>query len=530
MVAGQQALAAVATRPRATLLRASLVLLAVAAASKLSTLAADSYVAARFGLSADTDAYLLAIGLMSALLAAPSETLRLSVLPICGRYLRHGELRSAAGVVALLLLTLVALGSAAAIILVICLPWVARFVAPGFEGEAVRTLVQLGRVLSIALVLGLVMAVLLGALHAQLRFGAPAVVGIGFSVGVVGGGILLGRALGIVSLAVGYVAGMAGVTAILAWLSRGLYREGVAFREARHQAAPFLRLALPTGLAISVVSFGAVIERAVASATGSGNVAALGFTIKLITVAGVVSQSVWTPLTPMLTASGATSEEQGDARLVPFSLKLVLLILVPATALLIALREPLVSVIFQRGAFTAADTSRTATLLALHSGSLVGEGLFMVAVAALLSFHDSGTRLVGSGLLIVSKVAMMAALAPVFGVAGIALAASASSLLAGAYAVRVLGRRFPSSEMRSLVAFGGRVILAALLALLVASSMSELTGTVSEGATLTTGVARLGIGGLGAVTAYVGALKLLRVDEVETLWRQVQARWSRSWS
>ncbi|OGO50358.1 MAG: hypothetical protein A2148_12320, partial [Chloroflexi bacterium RBG_16_68_14] len=412
MVAGQQAIAAVATRPRAMLLRASLLLLAVAAVSKLTTLAADSFVAARFGLSVDADAYLMAIGLIGALLAAPSEMVRLSVVPICGRYLREGDRRSAAGVVALVLLAVVVVGGVATGALVVSMPWVARLAAPGFDGEGLEKLVDLMRVLAITAVLGLVMALLLGVLHTQLRFGVPAVVGIGLSVGVIGGGVLLGGRLGVTSLALGYVVGTAGVTLVLAWLARGLFREGAALRGARREAGPFLRLALPTGFALFIISAGAVGERAIASLTGAGNVAALGFAIKLIMQAGVISQSIWTPLTPLLTASGASSEEGGDSRLLAFSLKLILLVLVPATALMIALREPLVSVLFERGAFTAADTSKTATLLALHSGSLVGEGLFMVALAALLSFYDSWTRLVASGLFILSKVVLMLALTP----------------------------------------------------------------------------------------------------------------------
>ena len=190
-----------------------------------------------------------------------------------------------------------------------------------------------------------------------------------------------------------------------------IFREGAPVRAARAELPPFLRLALPTGIAITIVSSGAVIERAVASATGAGNVAALGFAIKLVTQAAIISQSIWTPLTPMLTAS-ASEGRQHDPTLVAFSIKLVLLVLTLATALIIALREPIVALVLQRGAFTAEDTGKTATLLALHSGSLVGEGLFMVAVAALLSLHDATTRLLGSALFIVAKVALMFALAP----------------------------------------------------------------------------------------------------------------------
>jgi di/tricarboxylate transporter len=101
---------------------------------------------------------------------------------------------------------------------------------------------------------------------------------------------------------------------------------------------------------------------------------------------------------------------------VAFSLRLLFLKLVPATALLIALREPLVAVVFQRGAFTTSDTTTTANLLALHSGSLVGEGMFMVAVAALLSLHDSGTRLSRRGF-DRRKVVLIAVLALLVGVA-----------------------------------------------------------------------------------------------------------------
>ena len=524
MVAAERAMAVVAERPRRVLLRASVVLLAVAAVSKVTTLAADSFVAARFGLSVDADAYLVAVGLVGALLAAPSETVRLALIPICGSHLREGRLREAAGVVAWLLAGAAVFGGAAALVLVVALPWLAPLVAPGFDSHGREILNHIMVVLAIAVVLGLLMSVLLGVLHTQLRFGAPAVAGIGLSGGVIGGGVLLGHTLGITSLAVGYVVGMGVVTAMLAWLSRGLFRDGASLDGARRELRPFLRLAVPTGFAISIVSLGAIVERAVASVTGAGNVAALGFAIKLITQAGVISQSIWTPLTPLLTASGASSQHEGDPRLVVFSLRLLLLTLVPATALIIALRQPLVAVIFQRGAFTAADTTTTANLLALHSGSLVGEGMFMVAVAALLSLHDSGTRLIAAGCLIGAKVLLIAVLAPLVGVAGVAVAASLSSLLAGGYALRVLGRLFSQRERRALHALGGKVLVAGLGALAAAAATSRLLTAGSGGAGLGGELLQLIAGGLAGTLVFLGALTLLRVEEVNTLLCHVQER------
>ena len=525
MVAGQQMPDVRVARPRRFLLQAGITLAAVALVSKVMTLAADSFVAARFGLTADADAYLLAIGLVGALIAAPSETLRLAIVPVCGRYLRQDNTRDAAGVIVFVLVGTVALGCVATVALAVGAPLLARAVAPGFGGEGMETLVLLLRVLAVGLVAGLVMAVLLGVLQTQLRFAGPALAGICLGASVIAMGLLLGGPFGVTSLAVGYVLGMLAVASLLAWMSRGVFRKGASLRNARRDMRPFLRLALPTGFAVSIVSLGAVIERAVASATGVGSVASLGFAVKLITQASMLSQSIWTPLTPLLTATGASMTSEGDSRLVPFSLKLVLLVVAPATALIIALRNPLVGAIFERGAFTAADTSSTARLLALHSGSLAGEGLFMVAVAALLSFHDSSTRLIASGLFISSKAGLMALLAPLMGVAGIALAASVSSLLAGAFAFRMLARRFAPGDIKALAVFAAKVALAGLLVLIVAASLSELVASWSGGSqSFATRVMQLALGAGGAAVAYVVALAALDVDEAKMALTSLQHR------
>lgn len=521
MVAGQSALAAIRARPRETLLRASLLLLAVTAVSKIATLAADSFVAARFGLSAEADAYLLGVGLVGALLGAPSETLRLSVAPTCGRYLRASQVRKAAGILGVLLIGTVAVGSLATLALVGGAPWIAALVAPGFASDDLHTLIQLVRVLAPTLALGCVMALLLGMLQTQLRFGPSAIVGIGLAAGILVTGVTLASTFGVTALALGYVIGMLGAVAVLAWLARDVFRHGAALREGRREVWPFLRMALPTGFALSIVSAGAVLERAFASATGVGNVAALGFAIKLMTQAGIVSQTLWTPLTPMLTASGASFERTGDLRLVSFSVRLTLLTLIPVTALIIALREPLVSVIFERGAFTADDTTRAANLLALHSGSLLGEGLFMVSVAALLSFHDANTRVIASVLFIGCKLALIVTLAPLLDVAGIALAASASSLVAGIYAVHMLSRRVRLGRTRELLAFAGSVLLAGVLALLTAVAISVLIALRFDG-TIAASAVHLITGGVAGLLCYLATLKLLRVEEVETLFQRAK--------
>lgn len=527
VVAGTQTLQPAIERPRQLLLRAGLTVLAVAVVSKVMTIAADSFVAARFGLTVNADAYLLSVGLMGALLAAPAETLRLAIVPVSGQYLRQGNLRAAAGAIVMVLGATLMIGAAATVVLMLIIPHVAPVLAPGFSDEGLATLTRLVRVLAVGIVAGLVLALLLGVLHTQLRFGVPALAGIGVAAGVIGVGLLFSDALGVTALAIGYVGGTITVVLVFAWLSRGVFKEGVSLRDAQRDVGPFAKLALPTGLAIAIVSIGAIVERAVASATGVGNVAALGFAIKLITQASLLSQSIWTPLTPLLTATGASLSGEGDSRLVPFSLRLVVLVLLLATALLIALRKPLVGVVFEHGAFTASDTGTTATLLALHSGSLIGEGLFMVAVVALLTFGDSLTRLVATGIFIALKVALIATLAPIVGVAGIALAASVSSLIAGVFAVRILVGRFAPAEMKPLMTLTGKAVAAGLVAFAVAALSSEAVHVSGGSESIAVRVTQLICGGTSGSIAFVGTLLLLNVEEARValvrVWQRMRA-------
>ena len=267
IVAHPAVVAAAMARPRAALLRASVLLLAVGAVSKLTTVAADSFVAARFGLSADTDAYLLAVGLVGAIIAAPGETLRLAVIPLCGKLFRDGRRREAAGVVLVVLAAAGLLGLLITVALLGGQTWITRAAAPGLGAVERETLSRLIWFLAAVPVLGLVSAVLLGVLHAQLRFGVPAVAGIGLSAGVIVMGLLFGGTMGVSSLALGYTLGTVAVVAVLVLAAKRLFAGGIVVAGAGRELRSFLRLALPTGFAVAIVSAGAVIERAVASAT-----------------------------------------------------------------------------------------------------------------------------------------------------------------------------------------------------------------------------------------------------------------------
>jgi putative peptidoglycan lipid II flippase len=72
----------------------------------------------------------------------------------------------------------------------------------------------------------------------------------------------------------------------------------------------------------------------------------------------------------------------------------ILLLSLPATVGLILLREPLVALLFQRGAFGAEDTQLVAWALLWYAAGLVGHSVVEIASRAFYALHDTRTPVI----------------------------------------------------------------------------------------------------------------------------------------
>jgi putative peptidoglycan lipid II flippase len=111
-----------------------------------------------------------------------------------------------------------------------------------------------------------------------------------------------------------------------------------------------------------------VLDRNLASWTGEQSLAWMQFATTLIQFPlGLISAAISLAILPTL--SRLASEPEG---LTPFietlslGLRLVLVLIIPATVALFILAEPVVQLVFERGRFTAFDTQQTALALRLY--------------------------------------------------------------------------------------------------------------------------------------------------------------------
>jgi putative peptidoglycan lipid II flippase len=422
------------------------------------------------------------------------------------------RLASGVGNLVTLALTLLALVAA------LLAPQIVRYVlAPGFADQPglFATTVELLRIQLISAVIFGVSGLVMGILNAHRVFLVPALAPSMYSIGIIIGALVFAPAMGVRGLAWGVVLGAS--LHLLVQIPSLLRLKGEYFRTlgwANPSVREVIRLMLPRLLGVAVVQINFWVNIRLASRMPPGSVTALSYAFALMLMAQtVIAQSVATAAMPTFSAQYALNRLDEMRGSLAAALRGVLLLSVPASLGLILLREPLVAVLWQRGAFTARTAEMTAWALLWFAAGLVGHSVLEVLSRAFYAMHDTKTPvLVGAGAMglnIVFSVAFSLWFARVgwLPLGGLALANSLATALEAALLFALMRRRMDGihgAEVARGFAQAAAATLGMSLALLWWNQAAAGLGPLG----LTLGGILLG----GAV--YVGAALALQIPEI----------------
>ena len=112
--------------------------------------------------------------------------------------------------------------------------------------------------------------------------------------------------------------------------------------------------------------------------------------------------------------------------------------------------EPIVKIVFERGAFNAEASFFTAAALGYYAMGLTSMALIPLITRAYYSIHDMKTPVVISILALVVNIIIDLTLAPIMGASGIALGTSASVILSSIIGIYDLNRRLQFTERKDI--------------------------------------------------------------------------------
>jgi putative peptidoglycan lipid II flippase len=259
-------------------------------------------------------------------------------------------------------------------------PLVARMLVQSSQPDVYAQTVRLIRLLLPTVLLMGLAGLATAVLHARRMFALPACAGAVFNAGVIVGAILFHRQLGVASLAIGAAIGALGQVVLQAPGLRGLRAH--AALNLRHPALRRMALLyLPVALGVLFLIAGTIVDRWLASGFAAA-LATMQYATTLIQFPlGLIVAAVARAVLPTLARQSTAADEAAFRQTLALGLKIVLLLVTPAAVGLATLAGPITSLIFERGAFVATDTSATATALWCYL-----PGLPAIAAAQLLIF------------------------------------------------------------------------------------------------------------------------------------------------
>jgi putative peptidoglycan lipid II flippase len=465
---------------RGGLFRSAGVIGAATVASRVLGLAREIAFAAIFGANWVTDAFRIAYVIPYVLRRLLGEgAMSAFVVPVFTEQL-EAEGRDGAFRFMQVLYTL--FFTAVAVIILVgitAMPGVVAVIAPGFvrEPATFELTVNLARIMLPYMLFMMTSALAMGVLNSFYRFAIPASAPIVMNVCALASLLFLVPLFGatpqeqIYALTVGVLAG--GIGQVLIQIP-SLYREGFRFRFRFNFRHPAIRkvglLMVPALFSIGVVRINLLINTAAASFVGVGVVSFIMYAERLLQFPmGVFGFSLANALLPRISRHAARGEIDTFKDLVSFALRASLFVTLPATAGLIILGEPLVRVIYERGAFVAADTAATAVILGAFAVGLFAFVGMQIITPAFYALKLPKEPIRGGVVALASNIIFTVVLALLLGGPGIALAISISTTCTVGYLTHRLRRAVGPIGFRRIalagLRFGGAsVVLAALLA------------------------------------------------------------------
>ncbi len=390
---------------------------------KLASTARELMLAHQFGTGDALDAFLIAFLLPSFIIQVVAGSFNIALIPTYVRVREHEGQDAAQRLFSNAMVWSTASLAAVSALLALLAPYILPVMASGFGPEKLALTRSLFYLLLPALIVSGLSTIWKAILNAGERFALAAVAPIMTPVVAVAALLVAGSVWGIYALAVGTLGGFVLEAGLLVWslkrrkfsLAPRWYGIDPAMRQVISQCVPLFAGAF-------LLSKTLLVDQAMAAMLGPGSVSALNYGNK---VAGMLMEvatlALGTSVLPHLSRMIALSDWNGVRHTLKSYARLILLATVPLTLILVYFSEPLIALLFQRGAFTAEDTHLISQVQAAYFLQLPFYVLGILILQLIYSVHGTRVVLYSAIISLPLDVLLNYVLMQYFGVVGIAL-------------------------------------------------------------------------------------------------------------
>jgi putative peptidoglycan lipid II flippase len=480
-----------------------------------------------YGTSWQMDTFLAAATIPTILFGVFNGALISALVPTFSEYLAHRQEDEAWRLASTVLNILAIVVTTCAIVGFFTARWYVPLIAHGFPAPQLGVAIRMTRWLMPSIVAVSLSGVLSAMLNAYHRFRSAALVGVAVNAVTIATVVLLNHGIQIYALVLGTALGLTAqmLVQLPSFLSIGKYRLVIDLHHPGLKRIWVLLGPIIVGSAAGQLAL--FFDRFFASTLSPGFIAGMNYATKLVNFPQqIFAAAIATVIFPLLAAQFARENRRGVARSVVTGLRLVNFITIPFACAFIVLAHPMVQTLFERGTFEAIATDLTAGLLPYAAIGLIALAANVVLTRCCFACRETVWPVTISVVTVVVNVLLSLVWLPSLGARGLLLANSTSQTMQAVLLLMVTARLISGIDWGVLLLSTGKVVLSSL-AMFAALHWINALGVTPE-ATLASRAwflfGQIAIGG----TIFVAVARVLGVEELELAWRTIVAKFERN--
>jgi putative peptidoglycan lipid II flippase len=473
----------------------------------------EVFLAGFFGTSYIVDAYIMASAIPGILFAGVFTSVSVSYMPIFSKIVEkqgtiEGDRFTSEAIT--LASSIAIIASLAGIVL--AKPIVA-ILARGFLGETAELTVFYLRITFSYVIFTAATGLLESYMQYKGSFLKPVVSGYLQSFFVLGA-IIISALLSHYYLAFGLLIGSAARLIFLAFYARGIgfkYRLSPRVGKA---AKEIVVLALPVFIGSTVNQINSFVDKMLASGLGEGSVSALNYGYLLTNMITALTITVIvTIIYPRFTRSMAASDYDDFNDSIGRGMNIILIISLPCSLGAMLYSNPLVQLVYERGAFDGASTTLTGGAFFYYAIGLTFVALNALQVKAYYAMEDMKTPVICGVIGAACNISLNLLLVGPMGHKGLALATSIAAVINAVMLYYLMRRKYPRVQIVTDFEKLLKILLSAVVSLLVSYFFFTVLNRGADMRTFISLVAAV----VSASIVYLIALKLFKVEELSML-------------
>ncbi len=475
-----------------------------------------------YGASAISDAYLISLTIPAVIFSFVGTGLSTGFIPMFSQIReKHGDSEAnkfTSNIINILLL----ISTVLVVIGLIFTEPIVKLFASGFKGQTLTMAIRFTKLSLVGIYFTGTTYIYSAYLQLNNRFLTPALIGVPYNIIIIIA-IAISANQDPLFLILGSVLATASQLFILIpSIKRSGYRHKFSINFRDEHLKNLMFIALPVIVGVSVNQINTLVDRTIASGLVVGGISALNYANRLNGfVQGLIVTPVATVLYPSISKMAANDNIKGLKAAINEAINSISILIMPITVGAMLFAEPIVKLLFGRGAFDANAVILTSSALVFYSIGMIGFGLRDILSRAFYSQQDTKTPMINGSIAVIINIVLNIILSRYIGIGGLALATSISAIFSTGLLFVNLRKKIGALGLKKTAITFAKLTFASIAMGIIAWFIYRilLIKTIEEIALIVAII-------IGAL-AYFGIILTLKIDEVDNMIKLIKTRLKR---